>query len=209
MFPFLKGATDRGPMELPLFPLKTVLFPGGLLPLRIFEQRYIEMAKACLKDEQPFGVCLITEGDEVAKRAAGPPQFAPIGTLATITAWDMPQLGILHVTAEGGARFQVHSQAVRTDGLVVAQTMKIPAEPAVALSATYAPLVRLLLLLADRIGPRQFPETHAFGDASWVGYRLAELLPLPLPIKQGMLEINDCEVRLQLLQKFLQQQGLI
>jgi Lon protease-like protein len=209
MLSFLKGATERGPMTLPLFPLKTVLFPSGLLTLRIFEQRYIEMAKACLKDEQPFGVCLITEGDEVAKAATGPPQFAPIGTLATIAAWDMPQLGILHVTTEGGARFQVRSHVVRTDGLVVGEVTRIPAEPAVALPAAYAPLARLLELLATRIGPRQFPEARAFDDASWVGYRLAELLPLPLSIKQGMLEINDSEVRLQLLQKFLQQQGLI
>ena len=209
MLSFLKGATERGPMTLPLFPLKTVLFPGGLLPLRIFEQRYIEMAKACLKDEQPFGVCLITEGDEVAKVAAGPPRFAPIGALATIAAWDMPQLGILHVTAEGGARFQVRSHTVQTDGLVVGEVTRIPTEPAVGLPATYAPLARLLELLAARIGPRQFPEARGFDDASWVGYRLAELLPLPLPIKQGMLEINDSEVRLQLLQKFLRQQGLI
>jgi len=209
MLSFLKGATERGPMTLPLFPLKTVLFPGGLLPLRIFEQRYIEMAKACLKDEQPFGVCLITEGDEVAKAAAGPPQFAPIGTLATIAAWDMPQLGILHVTATGGERFQVRSHDVKADGLVVARVARIPAEPAVVLPSAFAPLVKLLKLLAARVGPRQFPETPVYDDASWVGYRLAELLPLPLSIKQGMLEINDADVRLGLLQKFLQQQGLI
>jgi Lon protease-like protein len=196
-------------MQLPLFLLKTVLFPGGILPLRVFEQRYIEMAKACLKEGQPFGVCLITQGEEVAKGTADPPQFASIGTLATIGAWDMPQLGILHVSAAGGVRFRVQSHAVRGDGLVVAEATRIPAEPAVALPDAYAPLARLLELLASRIGPRQFPETRAFDDASWVGYRLAELLPLPLPIKQGMLEINDSDVRLSLLQKFLQQQGLL
>ncbi len=209
MFAFLKGTGDRRPMQLPLFLLKTVLFPGGVLPLRIFEQRYVEMAKACLKDGQPFGVCLITQGEEVAKGPAGPPSFASIGTLATIGAWDMPQLGILHVSAAGSERFQVRSHAVRADGLVVAEATRIPAEPAAALPEAYAPLARLLELLASRIGPRQFPETHAFDDASWVGYRLAELLPLPLPIKQGMLEINDSDVRLSLLQKFLRQQGLL
>jgi Lon protease-like protein len=209
MFGFLKGAADRQPFQLPLFLLKTVLFPGGVLPLKVFEQRYIEMAKACLSDGQPFGVCLITHGEEVATGAAGAPQFASIGTLATIGAWDMPQLGILHISATGGGRFQVRSHAVRADGLVVAEATPIPAEPAVALADAYAPLARLLQLLASRVASRQFPEAHAFDDASWVGYRLAELLPLPLSIKQGMLEINDSDVRLSLLRKFLEQQGLL
>ncbi len=209
MFSFLKDAAGRRPFPLPLFLLKTVLFPGGVLPLKVFEQRYIEMAKACLKDGAPFGVCLITEGEEVAKSGSGTPQFAPVGTMATFSAWDMPQLGILHVTATGGARFQVQSHDVQPDGLVVARATRIPVEPAVALAEGYAPLAKLLELLASRVGPRQFPETHAFDDASWVGHRLAELLPLPLAIKQGMLEINDSDMRLQLLQKFLQQQGLL
>jgi uncharacterized protein len=209
MYSFLPGATDRRPMRLSLFPLKTVLFPGGILPLKVFEQRYIEMAKECLKYGEPFGVCLITDGDEVAKVGSRAPQFAPIGVLATIAAWDMPQLGILHVTATGGTRFQVQSHATRADGLVIAEATRLPMERAVPLPADYAPLADLLLLLATRIGPHQFPEARAFDDASWVGYRLAELLPLPLPIKQSMLEINDSEIRLQLLRKFLQQHGLL
>jgi Lon protease-like protein len=209
MRPFRTGARDRGPFELPLFPLRTVLFPGGLLPLKIFEQRYIEMAKTCLKDSRPFGVCLITQGDEVASAAKGPPSYAQVGTLATLATWDMPQLGILHVTAVGGERFQVRSQRVEADRLVVAEVVRIPAEPASPLSERFLPLVKLLELVAARAGPHQFPETRAYDDASWVGYRLAELLPLPLSIKQGMLEINDSEVRLSLLQKFLQQQGLV
>jgi len=85
----------------------------------------------------------------------------------------------------------------------------IPAEPAVALATRFEPLVKLLELVAARVGPHQFPEARAFDDASWVGYRLAEVLPLPLSIKQGMLEINDSDVRLSLLQKFLQQQGVV
>ena len=209
MFPFARGATDRWPVQLPLFPLHTVLYPGGLLPLRIFEQRYVEMAKACLKDGHPFGVCLITRGDEVAKGGAAAPEFAAVGTLATISAWDMPQLGILQVTSTGSERFEVRSHAVRADGLVVAEVAPIPAEPALALSAAHAPLARFLELLANRIGPQHFAAPRAFADASWVGYRLAELLPLPLSIKQSMLEINDAEVRLEALRKFLAQQGLV
>jgi len=209
MFPFLAGARDREPIELPLFPLKTVLFPGGVLPLRVFEQRYIEMTKTCLKDAQPFGVVLLTKGAEVAPAEAGGLEFAPVGTLATIAALDMPELGILHVTAIGGERFQLQTHDVRSDGLVVARVARIPPEPVVALASAFAPLVTLLEVLAARVGPRQFPEASAYDDASWVGYRLAELLPLPMSIKQGMLEINDADVRLGLLQKFLRQQGLV
>lgn len=209
MFGLRKGAAERGPFELPLFPLNTVLFPGGLLPLRIFEQRYIEMAKACLKDNQPFGVCLITQGDEVTSAASKPVTFSPVGTQATLSTWDMPQLGILHVTAVGGDRFQVRSHRIETDGLVVAEAAKIPAEPALPLPARFDALAKLLELIATRAGPNQFPQALAYDDASWVGYRLAEVLPLPLSIKQGMLEINDSDMRLSLLQKFLQQQGLV
>src|SRR5207342_2174718 len=88
---------DRAVGDLPLFPLNTVLFPGGRLPLRIFEQRYMDMAKACLKDSSPFGVCLIREGTEVGDPAVP----AEVGTLAKLTTWDMPQLGVLHVLALG------------------------------------------------------------------------------------------------------------
>jgi Lon protease-like protein len=204
-----KGGAARGGFDLPLFPLNTVLFPGGVLPLRIFEQRYIEMTKACLRDTRPFGVCLITHGDEVASPTSAPPSFSTVGTQATLSTWDMPELGILHVTAVGGDRFQVRSHRVEAGGLVVAEAARIPVEPALPLPARFDPLAKLLELIAARAGPHQFPETHAYDDASWVGYRLAELLPLPLSIKQGMLEINDAGMRLSLLQKFLQQQGLV
>ena len=173
-------------MRLPLFPLKTVLFPGGRLPLRIFEQRYIEMAKACLRDDRAFGVCLITRGDEVAKPGDGgaATEFAAIGTLASVREWDMPQLGILHVTAAGGARFEVQAHSVQADGLVVADATPIADRTLRAARRRAPPLARLLELLVDRVGPRNFPAERAFDDASWVGYRLAELLPLPLSIKQ-------------------------
>src|SRR5437773_6308286 len=155
MFSLLRSAAARSPTTLPLFPLKTVLFPGGILPLKVFEQRYVEMTKTCLKDERPFGVVLITKGAEVAP--ADTPEFAPVGTLATIAAWDMPQLAILHISAVAGERFQVRSHSVNADGLVVAHAAMIPAEPTVALPSAFAPLVTLLEVLAERVGPRQFP----------------------------------------------------
>jgi Lon protease-like protein len=210
MFTFLRGASARGPHALPLFPLKTVLFPGGVLPLKVFEQRYIAMTKACLKDDAPFGVCLLTQGEEVPgpDRMAGV-EFAPIGTLARITSWDMPQLGILHLRTDGGSRFRVQAHTVADDGLVVGQVIALAPEPTVALPDTFKRLADLLELLITRVGKENFPSELVLDDASWVGYRLAEILPLPLPIKQSMLEINDSEVRLKVLAQFLKQQGLI
>ncbi len=208
MLPFLRGASARAPTTLPLFPLKTVLFPGGMLPLKVFEQRYIEMTKACLKDEKPFGVCLLKEGEEVARPdAIG--EFAGIGTMARITACDVPQLGILHLKTEGGARFQVQSHVVNPDGLVVGLVTALAPEPALPLPEAYQPLAALLELLVERVGREHFAGATATGDASWVGYRLAELLPLPLGIKQSMLEINDSEVRLKVLAQFLKDQEVL
>ena len=209
MLSFLKDLADRQPFLVPLFPLRTVLFPGGLLPLKVFEQRYIDMAKACLKDERPFGVCLITRGEEVAIAGEGPPEFATIGTLAEITTWDMPQLGILHIATAGGARFQVQKHSVEPSGLVIGEVATIAAEPPSPLPESFAPLAKLLEVIAARIGAQNFPAEKRFDDASWVGYRLAELLPLPLTIKQTMLEINDPGVRLKVLQQFLVQQKLL
>ena len=211
MFSLLRSAAARSPTTLPLFPLETVLFPGGMLPLKVFEQRYIEMTKSCLKDETPFGVCLLKDGEEVARpgHAAKAPEFAVIGTLARITACDVPQLGIMHLRTEGGARFQVQSHSIADDGLVVGQVSAIAPEPTVALREDYRPLTALLELLIARVGRENFIAEPALDDASWVSYRLAELLPLPLPIKQSMLEINDSEVRLSVLAQFLKQQGLI
>ncbi len=199
----------RATTVLPLFPLHAVLFPGGLLPLKVFEQRYIEMTKACVSNGEPFGVCLIHKGEEVA-RGEHPqtPDFAPIGTLARIVDWEMPE-GVLHLRAEGAERFQVQSHTTQADGLVIGTVTAIANEPTMPLAASYQSLARLLELLAERVGPTRFPATHAFGDASWVGYRLAELMPLPLSVKQNMLEINDSEVRLAVLAKFLQQHGLL
>jgi Lon protease-like protein len=209
MWPFTSGGESAKPHSLPLFPLKTVLFPGGHLPLKIFEQRYIDMAKACLAENRPFGVCLITQGDEVAVTPGTTPSIAMVGTLARITDWDMPQLGILHVATIGGSRFRVRDHAPAAKGLVVGNVTAIPDEPAVALAAEFEPLARLLELIATRVGPQNFPAERNYEDASWVGYRLAELLPLPLTIKQSMLEINDAGVRLKVLQQFLAQQGVL
>jgi len=209
MWSFGKVPGERQTLTLPLFPLSTVLFPGGLLPLKIFEQRYIDMAKASLRDGVPFGVCMIIQGEEVAPVRGAPLEFAKVGTCARIVDFDMPQVGILHVATRGEARFQVQSHAVAASGLVTGEVTTIAPEAQLPLADGYAPLARLLELVAARVGPQNFPVERDYGDASWVGYRLAELLPLPLSIKQSMLEINDADVRLKVLQQFLTQQGLI
>jgi len=209
MFSFSSGAVPREPVALPLFPLKTVLFPGGLLPLKVFEQRYVAMTKSCIKDESSFGVCLLTRGEEVSRSSAGKVSFAAVGTRARISAWDMPQLGIFHIRAHGLGRFQVRSHETADDGLVVGRVNDIAAEPEVALGEEFQPLAKLLEILMERVGKENFPPEISLGDASWVGYRLAEMLPLPLTIKQSMLEINDAPLRLTMLAQFLKKQGLI
>ena len=196
-------------MRIPLFPLNTVLFPGGVLPLKIFEQRYVDMAKSCLAEDSAFGICLITQGEEVARPGAPAPDFANVGTLARIASWDMPQLGILQVSTVGGTRFKVERHALQPSGLVMGDVNAIAAEPPVAMTAEQQPLVRLLELIAARVGPQHFPADPDYCDASWVGYRLAEFLPLPLSIKQSMLEVNDAGVRLTVLTKFLRDRELI
>lgn len=198
-------------VRLPLFPLRTVLFPGGYLALRIFEQRYLAMAKERLSGESPFGVCLITEGNEVATPSAGgaAPVFATVGTLARIRTWDMAQLGILQVSASGGTRFRVCSHAVAPDGLVVANVEPMPADPPVALPELHRPLAELLGLVIARIGAENLPPNRQFGEAAWVGYRLAELLPLPLATKQRMLETDDALARLAMLRQFIDERGLV
>ena len=196
-------------MTLPLFPLHTVLFPGGLLPLKVFEHRYVEMTKACLRDERPFGVCLILEGHEVARGDGSVPKIARVGTLARITNVDMPQLGILHVSTLGGSRFEVKHCAADGLGLLVGDVAVLEEEPAVPLAAAHAALARLVELIATRLGPDSFPAQTRYDDATWVGYRLAELLPLALDVKQRMLETSDTNRRLADLAGFLEGQGLL
>jgi len=199
----------RRATSLPLFPLRTVLFPGGLLPLKVFEHRYIEMTKTCLREERPFGVCLILEGDEVARPDAQAPKIATVGTLARITVVDMPQLGILHVAAVGEGRFEVHRYASDALGLVIGEVTPIPDEPRMPLAESQASLSKLLGLIATKLGPDSFPSETHYDDATWVGNRLAELLPLPLEVKQRMLEVSDANVRLGALTRYLERQGLL
>ena len=192
------------PFTLPLFPLNTILFPGGVLALKVFEQRYMDMAKRCLQDQSLFGVCLIKEGAEVA----APVVPYPVGTLARIDTWDMPQLGVLNVRAIGVQRFQILDYQTEADGLLVAQVVKVPAETPLPLPPEHAPCAAVLQHILAHVGATKFEPPFGFEDGVWVSYRLAEILPIKGSAKQSMLEMNDTEVRLNVLHKFLAQQGL-
>jgi uncharacterized protein len=184
--------------ELPLFPLNTVLFPGGRLPLRIFEQRYMEMAKACLRDGSPFGVCLIREGAEVG----APATPVEVGCLARIGRWDMPQLGLLEITALGAQRFRIRERHVQPDGLALASFELLSEDQDSPIPDTCSGCVRLL----ERVIEQQaalFEPPHRLDSASWVSARLAELLPLPLTAKQELLELTDARTRLERLNSLL------
>jgi hypothetical protein len=189
--------------NVPIFPLNTVLFPGGLLPLRVFEARYMDMTRDCLKRDEPFGVCLIREGSEVGAPAV--PEG--IGCMAKILEWDMQQQGILNIKTRGGQRFRILEKRTGAQGLTSADVELIPPEASAAVPAEFASCARLLeMIVADQ--GSIFAEPHTFNDASWVGYRLAEILPVPLIAKQKLLELTDSLDRLSILQRFLESRGL-
>jgi len=191
-------------VKLPIFPLNTVLFPDGLLPLRVFETRYMDMTRDCLKQDRPFGVCLIREGAEVGAPAV--PET--VGCLARITDWDMQQQGVLGLKTRGGQRFRIVSSSVGSQGLISAETELIPPEPKIRVPREYDGCTQLLRMLVSDQGNAIFAEPHAFDDAAWVGYRLADILPVPLVAKQKLLELTDSLQRLAILQRFLEQRGL-
>jgi Lon protease-like protein len=188
--------------EIFIFPLNTVLYPEGMLALKVFEQRYIEMTKACLRDNRPFGVCLIREGREVGTAAV--PE--PVGCFATIETWDMPQLGLFHLVARGGGRFRIREMRVAPNHLISATVDPIPADGATPEVDTLCREV--LQAIIEKVGAERFPAPVRLEDAAWVGYRLAEVLPLEARAKQELLEITDAAARLERLRALLTQQGL-
>lgn len=198
-------------MILPLFPLGTVLFPGGRLPLRVFEQRYMSMCTRCLKDNTPFGICLLQSGHEVAQPGQAPAQAHATGTLATIGDWDMAQLGILNITAQGGQRFRVLRQWQEPDGLLVGKVALLDDDDATPVPEKHARLLPLLRAIIDDLAdaPNAPVTPHRFHDAGWVGMRLAEILPIPASAKQTLLEVDDVCDRLEIIYRFLDSKSLL
>jgi len=192
-------------LTIPIFPLKTVLFPGSYLPLRIFEQRYLDMAAACMRENTPFGICLIASGEETGQ-VAGP---HPVGTLAEITQWDMEQLGILQVTTCGKQRFRILDSQTRENQLLEARVEMIADNFGYDIPAERQRLLPLLERILSELGPERAPEPHFPADAEWVGYRITEILPVQNLAKQKLLELEDPVIRLEILEKFLDQRQLL
>lgn len=205
-FDFIRSP-DGGSVEtlrIPLFPLNTVLFPGSIQPLKIFEQRYLDMAASCLKNGSPFGICLINSGTEVGEAAL--PHL--VGTLATIGNWDMEQLGILMINAIGGRRFRILDHEVGASKLLEA-TVELLVEPEAPFPQNRERLLPLLQRVVSDLGPERIPEPHRYDDAAWVGYRIIEVLPVQNLAKQKLLELDDPLTRLEILEKFLDQRKLL
>lgn len=192
-------------LDIPLFPLNTVLFPGGCQPLKVFEQRYLDMCAACMKDEKPFGICLIDSGNETGE-AATP---HAVGTLASIGSWDMEQLGILNITALGGRRFRIINSEAGADKLLRARVELLPEAEACAIPAERQRLQTLARKIVSDIGHERMPEPHRFDDAEWVGYRITEILPIQNLAKQKLLELDDPLARLEILERYLEQRKLL
>lgn len=199
-------------MIIPLFPLQSVLFPGGRLPLRIFEQRYMDMAKVCLKESTSFGICLIAEGEEVARAGATPATPHSVGTLAHIADWDMQQLGVLDIVAQGGERFRLLRHWAEDSGLLRGEIELSVTPPTLPVPGSYARLVPLLRAIVDEMAdsaPQAPAKPHRFYDAGWLGMRYAEVLPIPAAAKQKLLEIEDSIDRLEIIYRFLESKGLL
>ena len=206
-FDFVRSPTGNAveTMRIPLFPLNTVLFPGSVLPLKIFEQRYLDMAAACMKSGSPFGICLIDKGSEVG--AAAEPHA--VGTLATIANWEMEQLGILMITAHGGRRFRIIETRLGANNQLEASVELLAESGPTPLPPERQRLVPLLRRVAADLGAERLPEPHRYDEAEWVGFRITEVLPIQNLAKQKLLELDDPLARLEILEKYLDQRKLL
>lgn len=185
--------------EIPLFPLNTVLFPGGPLPLRIFEPRYLDMVKYCMRERAPFGVVLIRAGAE----AGAVTSAADVGTSARIVDFFQMPDGLLGITCVGEQKFLVSNRRVRADGLHMGTVEWVKPERAADLPGEYAHLGQLLRKVLPELGEMYQSIPKRFDDAGWVGARLAEILPINLADKQYCLELDDPIERLARLSPFI------
>ncbi|RQO34835.1 ATP-dependent protease [Herminiimonas sp. KBW02] len=201
---------------LPLFPLNTVLFPGGILPLKVFETRYIDMVRDCMKRELPFGVVLIKSGQEIG--VAAEPE--DVGCMAHIVDWDAPQLGVLLLRTEGGTRFRILETRVHKDQHLEARVQILGHGGPSNLTKEHEGCANTLGLVIHDINTKgraeigaefesPFTETLHLDDAGWVANRWCEILPIPLKARQKLLEVDDAQTRLTIIQQYLQQHEII
>ncbi len=191
-------------VTLPLFPLQTVLFPHGRLALKVFEARYIDMVSACLRDGSTFGVCLIAAGSEVGEAAIP----HTIGTEANIVSADVDTPGMINIVVSGERRFRLHDHTVDKGQQLVGEVEWLPPiahQPVPDAQANLIPLLeRIVTDMGDRIAT-----PYRFDDAEWVGARYAEVLPIQALAKQKLLELDDVVSRLEIVQQYLDQRGLL
>jgi uncharacterized protein len=190
-----------------IFPLGTVLFPGGVLPLRIFEARYVDMVRQCMRNDEPFGVCRITEGNEVGKAA----EHELIGCAARIVNFDKEPSGILNLRTIGEQRFKINSSHVNKQGLIIADIDYLPSEDDAIIPLDMARCIkvieRVISELVDTepdVMKRVLEPPFLLKSASWVSHRLCEILPFGPSSKQLMLELNDPIQRLSIVNEVLQ-----
>jgi uncharacterized protein len=190
----------QAPLSIALFPLNIVLFPGGTLPLRIFETRYVDMVRSCMRGDQRFGVVLIREGSEV-----GPADTFEVGTMAKIIDFHQLSDGFLGLSCIGEQRFRILTRGRQADGLNLAQVEWMGAEPRVAVPERHARLAELLQTVLPQLGEVYAGIEMHLDDAAWVGHRLAEILPIAAAEKQFCLELDDPIERLDVLSPLAQQ----
>ncbi len=189
---------------IPLFPLKTVLFPRGFLPLRVFEPRYLDMVSSCMKTGSGIGVVLIRDGREVGNAAS----TYDVGTLTKISYWHKRADGLLGVTLSGSQRFRILSHEVQANQLVQAEVELLPAINCCSLDAQYRPMAVMLEKIVTQLDPPFSTMDTLYDDGDWVSARLIELLPLSLESKQHLFLLDDVSTRLQELEKILNEKGL-
>jgi Lon protease-like protein len=217
--------TQPLPHSLPLFPLGTVLFPGGLLPLRIFEVRYLDMIGKCHRQGTPFGVVSVTQGTEV-RQAGGPiggaESFAAIGTLAVIREFEAPQPGLMQIESVGTRRFRITGSELQKHGLWTAAVEAIPDDMALAIPEDLTHTADALRRLIDTLEARRraegsdgdegmqlpFVTPYRFNDCGWVANRWSELLPLEPALKQRLMELDSPLMRLELVSDLLGRNGI-
>lgn len=202
----------------PLFPLQTVLFPGGRLNLKVFEARYLDMVGECLRGGRPFGVVCLRGGGEVQPRgggsvaAAAPVRFEAVGVLARIDEVDAEQAGILHIRCTGLQRFTSTEPVQSPGGLWRAEVQTMPDDAVVPPPAERAATVRALREAIDemrRQGAEPFIPPYRFDDAGWVANRWCEVLPVSLGVKQRLMALPDPLLRLERVDEFLRSQGAV
>lgn len=178
-----------------LFPLHTVLFPGGPLPLRIFETRYTDMVRRCMREQQPFGVVLIQEGDEAGDVAT----TATVGCTARIADFHTLHDGLLGISCVGDRKFRVLRVWRASDGLNMGEVSWLPVERELSLPERYAHLATTVRRALEDLAEHYEYVEMKFADAAWIGARLTELLPIELADKQALLELEDPIERLDTL----------